>query len=116
MASPLKSPRVAGKISEVPREQWGRLGEMLEPLSAASVKEQAAERPETLKILESLHRKCDRYLRLQLLTGDHIERAEAEHRQLIELCRKRDKMAAKSLTEEHIVGLEQDIAAALSGT
>lgn len=74
-----------------------------------------AKRPETLKILESLHRKCDRYLRLQLLTGDHIERAEAEHRQLIELCRKRDKSAAKSLTEEHIVGLEQDIVAALSG-
>ena len=74
-----------------------------------------ADRPETMKILESLHRKCDRYLRLQLLGGDHIKRAEAEHQQLIDLCRKRDKRAAKSLTNEHIIGIEKDIVEALSG-
>ena len=74
-----------------------------------------AGRPETMKILESLHRKCDRYLRLQLLGGDHIKRAEAEHQQLIDLCRKRDKRAAKSLTNEHIIGIEKDIVEALSG-
>lgn len=74
-----------------------------------------ANRPETMKILESLHRKCDRYLRLQLLGGDHIKRAEAEHQQLIELCRKRDKRAAKSLTNEHIMGIQKDIVEALSG-
>jgi len=74
-----------------------------------------ANRPETMKVLASLHAKCDRYLRLQLLTGDHIERAEEEHQQLIDLCRKRDKRAAKTLTNDHIIGVEEDIVEALSG-
>jgi len=74
-----------------------------------------ANRPETMKIIASLHKKCDRYLRLQLLGGDHIKRAEAEHQQLIDLCRQRDKRAAKSLTNKHIVGIEKDIIEALSG-
>jgi len=52
-------------------------------------------------------------VRLQLLGGDHIERAEAEHRQLIELCRNRDKRAAKTLLHDHIVRVEEDIAEAL---
>lgn len=73
-----------------------------------------ANRPETMKIVASLHKKCDRYLRLQLLSGDHIERAESEHQALIDLCRQRDKRAAKSLTNNHIIGLEQDIVEALA--
>ena len=73
-----------------------------------------ADRPETMKLLESLHQKCDRYVRLQLLTGDHIERAEAEHRRLLELCVQRDKRAAKSLINEHIAGVEKDLIQALS--
>lgn len=69
-----------------------------------------ANRPETMKILSSLHRKCDRYIRLQLLGGDHIARAEEEHHKLIKLCRKRDKRAAKALMQQHIVGVEEDLA------
>jgi len=74
----------------------------------------AADRPETMKVLASLHQKCDRYIRLQLLSGDHIARAESEHRALIDLCRSRDKRAAKSLLNQHIVGVEEDIIEALS--
>ena len=74
-----------------------------------------ANRPETMRILASLHGKCDRYLRLQLLGGDHIRRAEAEHQQLIDLCRKRDKRATKSLINKHIIGIQKDIVEALSG-
>lgn len=70
-------------------------------------------RPETLKVLATLHANCDRYVRLQLLTGDHIDRAEAEHRELLELCRKRDKRAAKALMRKHTVGLEDDLKAVL---
>ncbi len=70
---------------------------------------EAADRPETMKVLASLHKKCDRYIRLQLLSGDHIARAEREHAQLIELCRKRDKRAAKALMRRHIAGVEQDL-------
>ena len=68
-----------------------------------------AKRPETLKVLSDLHRKCDRYIRLQLLGGDHIVRAEAEHGELIELCRRRNKRAAKALMQRHIVGVEKDL-------
>ena len=62
-----------------------------------------------MKVLEKLHANCDRYIRLQLLSGDHIARAEAEHRELIELCRKRDKRAAKALMHKHTVGVEDDL-------
>jgi DNA-binding GntR family transcriptional regulator len=62
-----------------------------------------------MKVLSNLHKHCDRYIRLQLLSGDHIARAEAEHHELVELCRKRDKRAAKALIHKHIVGVEQDL-------
>jgi len=68
-----------------------------------------ANRPETMKVLSSLHKKCDRYIRLQLLGGDHIVRAEKEHHELIEVCRKRNKRAAKALMHRHIVGVEKDL-------
>ena len=68
-----------------------------------------ANKPETMKVLASLHKKCDRYIRLQLLGGDHIARAEKEHDELIELCRKRDKRGAKALMHQHIVGVEEDL-------
>ncbi|MEM1189709.1 MAG: GntR family transcriptional regulator [Pseudomonadota bacterium] len=68
-----------------------------------------ARRPETMKVLETLHRKCDRYVRLQLLSGDHVARAKAEHRQLVELCRKRDKRGAKALMRQHTAGVEADL-------
>lgn len=68
-----------------------------------------ANRPETMKVLSSLHKKCDRYIRLQLLGGDHIQRAEEEHHELIELCRNRNKRGAKALLHQHIVGVEEDL-------
>lgn len=73
-----------------------------------------ANRPETMKLLESLHNKCDRYIRLQLLSSDHIDRAQKEHGELIELCRKRRKRAAKTLLLQHIVGVEEDLVEQLS--
>jgi DNA-binding GntR family transcriptional regulator len=68
-----------------------------------------ANRPETIKVLSALHKNCDRYIRLQLLGGGHIVRAEKEHHELIELCRKRSKRAAKALMHQHIVGVEKDL-------
>lgn len=72
-----------------------------------------ADRPETMSVLAALHQKCDRYIRLQLLSGDHIARAEEEHKELIDLCRKRNKRAAKALMHKHIVGVEEDLVEAL---
>lgn len=76
---------------------------------------EAAGRTETMKILSALHKNCDRYIRLQLLDADHIERAEREHAELIDLCRARNKRAAKSLLHKHIVGVEQDLIEQLGG-
>lgn len=73
-----------------------------------------AGKPETLKMLADLHNKCDRYIRLQLLTGDHIQRAEDEHHELIDICERKDKRAAKSLMHRHIVGVEEDLVAELA--
>ena len=70
---------------------------------------ESANRPETMKVLASLHKQCDRYIRLQLLGGDHIQRAEEEHHQLIELIRNRNKRAAKALLYQHIVGVKEDL-------
>ena len=74
-----------------------------------------ANRPETMKVLASLHKKCDRYIRLQLLSGNHIVRAEEEHHELFDLCRKRNKRAVKALMQKHIVGVELDLTEQLGG-
>ena len=68
-----------------------------------------ANRPETMAILSKLHANCDRYVRLQLSSQDHIDRAEKEHHELIELCRKKDKRAAKALMQKHTIGVEEDL-------
>lgn len=68
-----------------------------------------ADRPETMQVLAMLHNKCDRYVRLQLLSGDHIQRAQAEHAELIELCKARRKRAIKSLMDQHISEVEEDL-------
>lgn len=73
-----------------------------------------AGRAETMKVLATLHNKCDRYVRLQLLTGDHIERAKDEHRELVELCRKRDRRGARALMRRHTDGVENDLKEMLS--
>lgn len=73
-----------------------------------------ANRPETLKILADLHSKCDRYIRLQLLSGDHISRAEDEHHELVKLCEQKKKRAAKALMHQHIVGVEEDLVEVLA--
>lgn len=73
-----------------------------------------ANRPETMKLLSTLHSKCDRYVRLQLLTGDHVQRAKDEHHELVELCRKRDKRGAKALMRMHTEGVEADLKEVLS--
>ncbi len=70
---------------------------------------EAANRPETMRVLSMLHKQCDRYIRLQLLGGDHIDRAEKEHAELLQLCRKGDKRAAKALLRQHIVGVGDDL-------
>ncbi|GHF13018.1 transcription regulator [Kordiimonas sediminis] len=68
-----------------------------------------ANRPETLDILANLHKKSDCYVRLQLLDGDNVERAQSEHRELLDLYRARDKDGATKVLAEHIINVANDL-------
>jgi DNA-binding GntR family transcriptional regulator len=61
-----------------------------------------ANRPHTLDVVHGLNTNCDRYIRLQLLTGG-IPRAEQEHRDLLSHCRNKDVALATSLLRTHIL-------------
>ena len=64
---------------------------------------QAANKPHTLEVVDSLNTNCDRYIRLQLLFTGGIPTAEREHRVLLELCKSRDIDNATALLREHIL-------------
>jgi DNA-binding GntR family transcriptional regulator len=61
-----------------------------------------ANRPETLTVIEQVNIKTDRFIRLQLLMTGAISDAEQEHRELLHLCKARDKSAVDYL-RKHIV-------------
>ncbi|HVY15594.1 MAG TPA: GntR family transcriptional regulator [Rhodopila sp.] len=60
-----------------------------------------ANRPETLAVIEQVNVKTDRFIRLQLLMTGGIADAEQEHRELLQLCKARDKRAVDFL-RKHI--------------
>jgi len=62
-----------------------------------------ANKPLTMEVIKSLNTSSDRYIRLQLLLTAGARKAEEEHQQLLELCRKRDKHAAVVLLRKHIL-------------
>ena len=85
-------------------ENWSNLNYQLH---AALYK--AADLPQAKEIIESLNLKSDRYIRLQLLLTSRIDIAENEHSELLNLCRKRDKVAACALLKSHILEAGQAI-------
>lgn len=76
---------------------WGRLNWQFH-----SILYSRANRPHFLSIIKMINNNGDRYTRLQLYLTQAFERAKTEHRQLLELCRKRDIEAASDLLERHI--------------
>jgi DNA-binding GntR family transcriptional regulator len=76
---------------------WGRLNWQFH-----SVLYSRANRPHFMSIIKMINNNGDRYTRLQLYLTQAFERAKTEHRQLLELCRKRDIEAASDLLERHI--------------
>lgn len=68
-----------------------------------------ANMPQAMDIIKSLNIKADRYIRLQLLFTTGIDKADQEHKQILELCRKRDKTAASALLRKHILEAGQAI-------
>jgi DNA-binding GntR family transcriptional regulator len=63
---------------------------------------QAANRPLTLEVLQHLHQREARFLRLHMQLTHGVERAGQDHRRIVELCLLRDTEGAVSFLREHI--------------
>jgi DNA-binding GntR family transcriptional regulator len=87
-----KALRMDGAVSS-----WGRLNSQFHSLLYSR-----ADRPHFMSIIRQINNNGERYARLQLYLTRAFERAKQEHRQLLELCRKRDVEAACKLLERHI--------------
>lgn len=76
---------------------WGRLNwEFHKSLYVA------AGRIQTLSILQGINLQTDRYIRLHLLLTQALDKAEKEHRKLLQLCIARDVVRAVPYLKEHI--------------
>lgn len=78
-------------------KRWGELNTLFHAALYAK-----AGRPQMQAIIDKLLAASDRYTRLQLLHTDGLKRAEQEHAQIVELCRKRRFPAAVDLLRGHI--------------
>jgi DNA-binding GntR family transcriptional regulator len=72
-----------------------------------------AGRNRSFGMVQSLLSNTDRYTRLQLLLTSGIERARAEHAQLLKLCRQGDAQEAGDLLRRHVQGAGTDLLAFL---
>ncbi|CAH1653360.1 GntR family transcriptional regulator [Hyphomicrobiales bacterium] len=72
-----------------------------------------ASQPRTLSIVAGLLQTSDRYTRLQLQRASSIQRAQAEHNELIRLCRSGAMKEASRLLVDHIEQVRRDLIAFL---
>lgn len=63
-----------------------------------------AQRPYLINMIRSVNDRIERYLRVQLSLSRGQEIADREHRQILDLCRKRDVEGAAKLVHNHIMG------------
>lgn len=71
--------------------------------------------PETLALISQLNTKSDRYIRMQLLYTQEIEKAEKEHHELLELARQQQSSQACKLLATHIQEACEGIVSILEG-
>jgi DNA-binding GntR family transcriptional regulator len=64
---------------------------------------------QTASIVAALLQKSDRYTRVQLSSAAAMKRAESEHAELIDLCKKRETKAACELLWQHIDAVRIDL-------
>lgn len=87
---------------------WGRLNwELHRSLYVA------ADRIQTLAILQGINVQTDRYIRLHLLLTHGVDEAEQEHRELLRLCTLRDAERAVPFLRGHIVNAGRSLLARL---
>ncbi|ART82552.1 GntR family transcriptional regulator [Oceanisphaera profunda] len=70
---------------------------------------EAADKPETMALITHLNTQSDRYVRIHLLHAAGVQKAEAEHGELLALCRTGDITAACDLLRRHILFAADDI-------
>lgn len=87
---------------------WGRLNWQFHSLLYSR-----AERPHFMNIIRNVNNSGERYTRLQLYLTHGIQRANQEHHEILELCRKRDIPAACKLLRLHIEHAGQSLKEAL---
>jgi DNA-binding GntR family transcriptional regulator len=87
---------------------WGRLNWQFH-----SILYSRAERPRIMSIIRNVNNSGERYTRLQLYLTHGIKRANEEHHQLLELCRKQDVASACELLHRHIEYAGQSLKQAL---
>lgn len=73
----------------------------------------AADRVQTLAILQGINLQTDRYIRLQLLLTKGIDDAEMQHRELLRLCVTKDVERAVKYLRKHILAAGRNLLVAL---
>ncbi len=76
----------------------------------------AANRIQTLALIQTVNIQTDRYIRLQLLMTDAIAGAEAEHRELLRLCAAREVKPAVAFLRKHIRDAGANLVQAISAS
>lgn len=88
-------------VSELRRDDhvsaWGRLNWQFH-----SILYSRANQPRFMAIIRNVNNSGERYTRLQLYLTHGIKRANEEHHQMLELCRRRDVAGACALLRVHI--------------
>ncbi len=73
----------------------------------------AADRVQTLTVIQGINVQTDRYIRLQLLLTGAIADAEKEHRELLRLCALRNVERATAYLRQHIQGAGRNLLVAI---
>lgn len=76
----------------------------------------AANRVQTLTVIQGINLQTDRYIRLHLLLTHAIDEAEQEHREMLRLCTLRDAERAVPYVREHILSAGRTLLLALRNT
>ena len=88
-------------VNELRREDhmatWGRMNWQFHAILYSR-----SNRPHFMSIIRNVNHNGERYTRLQLYLTHGMKRANEEHRQILELCRRREIVAACKLLRQHI--------------
>ena len=104
-------PGMTPEVLDTAQDYLERFGRASDPMDYGDLNRgfhstlyRAGGRPYHLQVIENSMDRIDRYLRAQLVLSDGMARADREHREILEACRKGDADRAAQLTAEHILG------------